>query len=146
MKLHVIQEEISEPELTLRCRDPKAPEIERLLQLLRPDGQRLPVQTEEGRLLLDPLELLYGEYVGRSVFLYTKEGVFPTKLSLAQLETEVEHMFRCSKSMVVNLMHIRHLQSELSGRILATLSNEERIVISRHFAAALRKRLAGTQK
>jgi len=122
LKLHVIQEEIPEPELTLRCRDPKAPEVERLLQLLRPDPQRLPVQTQEGLFLLDPLELLYGEYVGRSVFLYTKEGVFPTKLSLAQLETEVGHMFRCSKSMVVNLMHIRHLQSELSGRIFTPRS------------------------
>lgn len=146
MKLHVIQEEIPEPELTLRCRDPQAPEVARLRQFLDLYGPRLPAQTQDGLLLLDPSELLYGEFVGRSVFLYTKEGVFPTKLSLAQLETEGEHMVRCSKSMVVNLMHLRHLQSELSGRILATLSNEERILISRHYAAALRKRLGGTPK
>lgn len=143
MKLFVIADDIPESELTLRCRDPNAPEVERLRNFLRMDAQRLPAQSEKGLVLLDSSELLYGEFVGRNVFLYTKEGVFPTKLSLAQLEMQQEDLFRCSKSMVVNLRHIRHLRSELSGRILATLSNDERILISRHYAAALRKRLGG---
>ena len=141
MKLLVIQEDIPEPELSLRCQNPHAPEVERLRRFLQLDEQRLSAQNEEGLFFLDPSELLYGEFVSRSVFLYTKEAVLPTKLSLAQLETQSEHFFRCSKSMVVNLKHIRHLRSELSGRILATLSNDEQILISRHYAAALRKRL-----
>lgn len=141
MKWTIIEDDLPEAELILRCRDPNAPEIMRLRDYLEGVAARLPAQSEDGLLLLEPQEILYGECVGRTVFLYTQTAVFPTGLSLARLEDCAEDFFRCSKSMVVNLRHLRHLQSELSGRILATLSNQERILISRHFAAALRHRL-----
>ena len=141
MKVTVLRDQISEPELLIRCTDPDAPEIKELLQLLGNTGKKLPAQQPDALTLLEPAEVLYGEFVGRGVFLYTVDAVWPTSVTLAQLEHDYNGFVRCSKSMAVNLRHIRKLKSEVSGRILATLTNGEQILISRHYAGALRRAL-----
>ena len=50
-------------------------------------------------------------------------------------------LLRCGKSTVVNLHAIRKLKSCGAGRIEASLSTGERLMISRHYAPALRERL-----
>ena len=41
------------------------------------------------------------------------------------------YFMRCSKSMIINLQKIRNVKSQISGRIDATLINDEVVVISR---------------
>ena len=133
----------SEEELILRCPDPDAPHIRTLLRtLLRMLGdmqRRIPARTETELCFLSPADVLYAEYVERGVFLYTAQSVYSTPLSLAELERE--GLFRCAKSMAVRIGAIRSLQSRANGRILATLQNGEQVLISRHYAAALRSAL-----
>ncbi len=142
MKITVQQEAVAETEIIIRCADPAAEEISSLLQLVEGRQKRLPVRQADGQALLDAQEVLYGEFVGRHVFLYTDQEVFPTSVSLQDLAEQYPGFVRCSKSMVVNLQAIRKLRSELSGRILASLRNGEDILISRHYAAMLRRTLA----
>ena len=51
--------------------------------------------------------------------------------------------FRCSKSMSVNLHSIASLKSCTDGRIVASLSNGERILIFRQYSRLLRNKLKG---
>lgn len=141
LKVTVEEHENIEPELILRCPDAHAPQIQELLKLLTRTESRIPAQQHDDRLLLSPQEILYGEFVGRTVFLYTNEAVYPTSLSLKQLEADYYNFFRCSKSMIVNLNCIHRLKSQVGGRILTTLSNGEKLLISRHYAGSLRQRL-----
>ena len=69
--------------------------------------------------------------------------MYQTALTLAELEDRWETMglLRCGKSCIVNLYAIRRLRSCGAGRIGATLSTGERLMISRHYAPALRERL-----
>lgn len=143
MKVIVLRELVAEPEITIRCKDPEEPEIQELLRLI--EQKKIPARQSGEVSLLDPSEVLYGEFVGRGVFLYTGDQVLAAAVSLAELERE-HRFFRCSKSMAVNLRHIQRLKSEVSGRILATLSNGECILISRHYASSLRKALYNIQK
>lgn len=115
--------------------------MQALLSLVAGLGKRLPAQDAGSLTLLEPREVLYAEFVGRAVFLYTKDAVHPSTQSLAQLARDWPGFIRCSKSMVVNLHCVCRLRSEFSGRLLATLSNGEGILISRHYAAGLRQRL-----
>ena len=73
------------------------------------------------------------------MFLYTADCVYATPLSLAELEQE--GLLRCAKSMAVRIWAIRSLQSRENGRILATRQNGEQVLISRHYAAALKRAL-----
>lgn len=142
MKVTVQQEPVAEPELIVRCSDPAAAEITALLHFVSGVGGRLPVRDADGLSLLAWQEVLYAEFVGRQVFVYTQDAVYPTGKSLAQLSAQYPDFVRCAKSMVVNLRAICKLRSAASGRILATMQNGEDILISRHYAAALRRLLA----
>jgi len=51
--------------------------------------------------------------------------------------------FRCSKSVVVNLMKIEFMKPALNGRFMATLNNNEKVIISRQYVTELKKKLKG---
>ena len=112
-----------EDELILRCRDPDAPHIRALLALLGGAQRRIPARDGAQLRLLAPADVLYAEAVERHTFLYTRDAVYETPLTLAELEQL--SLLRCAKSAVVRMNAIAALQSKGDGRILATLQNGE---------------------
>ena len=142
MKLTIVQSQ--EDELILRCRDPNAPYIRKLLALLENAEHGIPARAEEKTVIVAPSEVLYAETVERRNFLYTVHTVYETALSLSELEKR--GLFRCAKSMAVRIDAIRMLKSQTDGRILATLNNGEQLYISRRYAAALRRVLLQHEK
>lgn len=139
MKITIVENQ--DTELIIHCSSRSQPEIQKLLETLDELDRRIPIQQPGNLTMLCPEDVLYGEFVNRMVFIYTAKDVYPTGLTLSQLEESHRRFFRCSKSGVVNVEQISHLKSELNGRILATLSNGEQILISRHYASGLRRLL-----
>ena len=144
MKITIQEDPQAGPELVIRCPDASDPRIQLLLSLAA--GQKLPVRLDGELAFFPPAEVLYCEYVERSVFAYTAGAVGSTSCSLGQVEREFPGFLRCSKNMVVNLYAIRSLRSELGGRLVATLCNGERILISRHYASGLRQTLSARKE
>ena len=143
MKITVEHTENEENEVILRCRE-LDDEMLRLLALVRAGMQKLLVWNERKDLLpLNVSDVVYCETVEEKTFVYTESGMYQTALTLSELEERWAAMglLRCGKSCVVNLYAIRRLRSCGGGRIEATLSTGEKIVISRHYAPALRERL-----
>ena len=68
----------------------------------------------------------------------------PYSLSFLEKEYGEDGFFRCGKSASVNLRQTEQLRSQPGGRLLLTFSNGEKILVSRRYAAILRRRLAGT--
>ena len=129
-------------EVVIRCRDKTDPEIQRTVKALESLGRKLLATLPGSRelLVLDPSQVLYTESVDGRVYACTREAVHPVHGSLRQMESDFG-FFRCSKAMAVNLMEIRRLRSEAGGRILVELSNGEKVLVSRRYAALLRARL-----
>ena len=143
MKITVEHIDSDEKEVILRCRE-LDDEMLRILSLLRSSVQKLLVWDEERHTLpLNVSEVVYCETVEEKNFVYTAGGIFQTALTLAELEDRWGELglLRCGKSAVVNLHAIRQLKSCGAGRIEAALSTGERLMISRHYAPALRERL-----
>ena len=116
----------------------------RLLALVRAGMQKLLVWNEQKELLpLNVSETVYCETVEEKTFVYTENGMYQTALTLSELEERwaATGLLRFGKSCVVNRYASRRLRSCGGGRIEATLSTGEKIVISRHYAPALRERL-----
>lgn len=89
------------------------------------------------------VDILYFEAVGELVFAYTKEKVYEVKMRLYQVEEYLmdDKMVRGSKSVVVNIRHIRSVRPALNGRLYATMKNGEEILISRQYAKDVTKKI-----
>ena len=67
------------------------------------------------------------------------------KRKLYELESiyEGKRFFRCSKSVIVNLMKIESIKPALNSRFMAKLANGEAVIISRQYVPQLKEKLKG---
>ena len=67
------------------------------------------------------------------------------KHKLYELESKYEgkSFFRCSKSVIVNLMKIESIKPALNSRFMAKLTNGEVVIISRQYVPQLKEKLKG---
>ncbi|SDJ07850.1 transcriptional regulator, LytTR family [Lachnospiraceae bacterium G41] len=100
--------------------------------------------TEDGNTyIVSPNEIFYIESVDKKTFIYTEDKVLSTDKRLYELEEILDNrdFFRCSKSVIININKVVKLKPEITRNILATLSNNEVVVISRRYATNLKKLL-----
>ena len=90
-------------------------------------------------------DIYYFESVDGKTFLYTKEQVYETAYRIYELESMLrpKNFLRVSKSMLLNLMKIRSIQSALNGRFAAVLLSGEEVIISRSYVKGLKAALRG---
>lgn len=89
-------------------------------------------------------DVYYFEVVDGRSFLYCENAVFECRQKLYEFEQRCSRsmLFRCSKSMILNADKIQYVRPSVSGRFEATLTNNERVIISRQYVGEL-KRLLG---
>ena len=90
-------------------------------------------------------EIFYVEAVDNRVFAYTEDKTYQLRVKLYEFEEASKFMrfFRCSKSMVINLMKVDSVYPIFNGRFSAKLFNGEEIIISRRYVSALKNILGG---
>ena len=90
-------------------------------------------------------DIYYFESVDGKTFLYTKDQVYETSYRIYELESMLrpKNFLRVSKSMLLNLMKIRSIQSALNGRFAAVLMSGEEVIISRNYVRDLKSALKG---
>jgi len=152
MKIQVEYAEVEETEIHIWCRENQKAEhtesyhseseeeVRELLEYLENRKFRINGNLDGEIYPLNPKDIYYFEYVDAKVFAYTSDKVYRISISLDNLEKmlELQAFFRCSKAMIVNLKHIERFKSVMGNRIIATLENQEEVIISRHYAKLLR--------
>ncbi|EGD46612.1 response regulator receiver protein [Ruminiclostridium papyrosolvens DSM 2782] len=90
-------------------------------------------------------EIFYVEAVDNRVFAYTENKTYQLRVKLYEFEETSKFMrfFRCSKSMVINLMKVDSVYPIFNGRFSAKLFNGEEIIISRRYVSELKNLLGG---
>ena len=90
-------------------------------------------------------DIYYFESVDGKTFLYTKDQVYETSYRIYELESMLrpKNFLQVSKSMLLNLMKIRSIQSALNGRFAAVLLSGEEVIISRSYVKGLKAALRG---
>ena len=146
MKIRIEQISEGETEVVLRFRE-KTREVEELLAYLNKRSRVLLCRKDGEDVLVKPSDVIYLESVDGTTYAYTAEDVLQTNVSLAGTEAEYagDGFLRCSKSMVINVYHIERLRSEAGNRIDAQMTGGEHVIISRRYAKALRRILAGKE-
>lgn len=125
------------------------PEIEDIKAYASLKGTELSGIAQEQLMIRFRLEdVYYFEALDEKVFAYTKEQVCQVKMRLYEVEESYKmyHFVRCSKSVVLNLMLLESISPALNGRFFAHMKNGERLMISRAYAAELKRIVMGGKK
>ena len=144
MKLTMKQITEGEDEVIIRYRQMND-EVEAVASIVQSSGKRIEGYEDGRQLFLLPEQIYYFESVDGTTYAYLKYMVCKVNDSLERLAIRYEDrgMFRCSKSMVINIYKISYLKSETGNRICATMENGEKVMISRRYARILRQILKG---
>ena len=120
-------------------------QIEAIAGLVQGESQKISAYADGQTFLLLPEDILYLESVDGATFAYLEKQVYRVQMSLLTAAAcyDSRGFFRCSKSMVINIYRISHLQSKPGSRICATMENSEEVMISRKYAKGLRQVLKG---
>jgi two-component system, LytTR family, response regulator len=104
---------------------------------------RLPVQTRQGLVLLDPHAITHAVLEGELVTVHTKDTSFLTDASLNDLEQRLpaERFERVHRRALLNLEAVVRLEPLETGGYLARTTNGHSVEVSRQAARDLRKRL-----
>ena len=117
-------------------------EISGAIELLEGESKGFAVSRDGQVFIIKASAVYYIESVDKKTFVYTKQGCYDCKYRLYELEIMLGGYFmRCSKSMIINLKKVKNVKSQLSGRIDATLLNDEVVVISRGYVKEVKRRL-----
>lgn len=143
MKIRIEEDASAEEmEITIRCRRTDDSVI-RMLEMLRAGDRKLTGHLENQTYILDAGQVLYIDTVEKRTFLYTKEAVYETPLKLYELEERLESadFFRASKSSIINFNQIQSLKPEFGGTMQVTMSNGEKLMVSRQYARVIKEKL-----
>lgn len=141
--MRVVIEEIGEDgeeEIIVRCRRANE-ELLGLVNRIRSASGGVSAVKDGEIYKLALGDIFYFEVVENKSFLYCEREVYESKLKLYEFEelSRGTGFFRATKSTVLNADKIESIAPSISGRFFATLSNGERVVVSRQYVSSLKK-------
>ena len=143
MKVSVEEDKsLHETIVAIRCAQHDE-EIDSLIALLSSHNKIL-IGQKDSELLRIPIgKVLYIESVDKRTFAYTHAEVFQIGQRLYEIIEQFSECGFCqvTKKCIVNLRNIESLRPYVGGRLLATLVNQEQIVVSRNYAKAVKQKL-----
>ena len=132
-----------EEEVIVRCYDTQEKWVEAIRAVMAGEVS-VSAFAEEKVYRLKLRDVYYFEVVDGRSFLYCDSSVFECRQKLYEFEAlcRSSMLFRCGKSMILNADKIQYVRPSVSGRFEATLTNHEKVIISRQYVGEL-KRLLG---
>ena len=135
-------DEWEEVEIRIRCGQ-MTPALEKLIEQIRlygfsimgvKDGEKFPINLEQ---------IYYLEAVDNRTYAYCENHVYECKQKLQELEVRLGAMNfqRISRTCILNIYKILSIRTLLNGRIEATLENQEKLIVNRHYAEGLREKI-----
>ena len=115
-------------------------EVEQIIAAMQAIGGKITGFKDGESYKLDAAEILYIEAVERKTFLYTENEIYESDKRLYMLENEVRgrSFFRASKAIIINLRRARSIRPEIGSRLILTMDNGEKIVVSRQYAGIIK--------
>ena len=88
-------------------------------------------------------DIFYFESVEGSIFFYTEKDTYKATARLYKIEECLQNLkfSRISKTVIVNLNKMKSIKQAEYSRLVATLINDEKIVVSRQYVPEIKKKL-----
>jgi DNA-binding LytR/AlgR family response regulator len=133
-----------EEQIVIECYEVRD-EISEIISFIKSRDTMLTAYADSQIFHISLQDIYYIDTVDNKVFVYLEQKVYELKNKLYELECLCDHkcFFRCSKSVIVNLMKIECIKPALNSRFVAKLHNSEEIIISRKYVPDLKHKLHG---
>ena len=135
-------ERYEEIELIVNCKR-LSDDVLKLLTLVQEMDMKLTGRKEKREYILEAKDVIYIETIENRTFLYTSTDVYENSLRLYELEKNLTGtgFMRASKNCLFNINHIQSIEPELDRRFILQMENGLKIVVSRQYSGAVRKKL-----
>ncbi|MCB2357089.1 LytTR family DNA-binding domain-containing protein [Clostridium estertheticum] len=100
------------------------------------------IENEYTRIFSD--DIYYFEAVDNKTYIYCEKEVYQSDMKLYELEIKLlgTKFTRINKSCIMNIAKLEKVKGQINGRLLATLSNREKLIINRSYVQEI-KRILG---
>lgn len=118
-------------------------EVHRLEVLLRSADRSVKCRQEKEEKWVNVSDIFYAESIDKRTFVYGENEVFECELRLYQLLEQLKPagFVQVSKSCIVNISKLIGLRSLKNSKMEASLTNGEKISVTRKFIACIRTAL-----
>jgi len=143
LKIHINEDpKLQETEITINCNRISA-EVEKVISMLRVLDLKLTGKKDSQTYILDASKVLYIDTVDKKTFFYTRNEIYESELKLYELEEQLAAMdfIRANKSCILNFNQIISIKADIDGKLLVTMSNNEKLFVSRQYAPIIKKKL-----
>ena len=74
---------------------------------------------------------------------YTEQQIYETDKRLYELENHLKNrsFFRASKAVIINLKRTKSIRPEIGARLLLTMDNGEKVIVSRQYSSNIKTAL-----
>jgi DNA-binding LytR/AlgR family response regulator len=128
--------------VTIEC-DEEDQTINALVEKLKSSEQTIIGRKNDRQFIIPIDDVYYIENTEEMSLIYTDKDIFDAKYRLYEVETMSIHFYRVNKSTVLNIKKIKAFKATLNSKLEATLKNNDRIEISRHYVQTLKEALGG---
>jgi len=146
LKINInIDEACTETEITITSAT-MSEELQRVIAALRVLDFKLTGIRNGETYILDAAQVMYIDTVDKKTFIYTKKDIYETSLRLYELETQLSKsdFFRAGKSIIINFNKIKSLKTDIGGRIIVMMENNEKLIVSKQYASYIKEKLGRT--
>ena len=140
-----IQADIQEIKVIINCMA-EDENVQRIVSALDSLNTKLCCRRQGELFQIALNDILYIESVDRKCFVYTKDNVFTeqqiyeTDKRLYELENHLKNrsFFRASKAVIINLKRTKSIRPEIGARLLLTMDNGEKVIVSRQYSSNIK--------
>lgn len=119
--------------------------VERLATLIQSFDKTIRCSQESTEVWLNASDIYYIESVDKRTFVYGEKSVYRSDMRLYQLLSELADIgfVQVSKSCILNIHVLENVRPLMNSRMEATLSNGEKINMTRKYIPAVKGKLTG---
>ncbi|MBP3332778.1 MAG: LytTR family transcriptional regulator DNA-binding domain-containing protein [Clostridia bacterium] len=143
MKVTIVEDpNIKETEISIVC-SKMTSELKDIVASITTVGRTFAGKKENEIFFIPVKDIFYFESVDGNIFFYTKDETYEATEKLYIIEESLKNLqfSRISKTVIANLDKMLSIKKSENSRLVATLINKEKLVVSRQYVSEIKKKL-----